>query len=137
MPNERDDENTAGQAQQGQYTAQGGQQSQADAQNSAQEGFNDQETQGNQRSFSGGSESLVDTLTQQSNDLGQGAGSTGSQESFGQSDEPGSGFMAQQGTGSDDFLQDNIGQGDLAQEDSLTQESDGGVGEAASEESGR
>ncbi|MEO5773807.1 MAG: hypothetical protein ABIQ32_06775 [Sphingomicrobium sp.] len=42
-----------------------------------------------------------------------------------------------QGAASDDVLQDNLGQGDLAQQDALTQDNDDGMGEAAGEEDGR
>lgn len=97
--------------------AQDGQQSQADRQQSGEQGFSDQETQGNQGSFSGGSE--TETLTQQDRD-----------QDLQRSDERDSGFIAQH----DDYLPEE-GQGDLAQEDALTAETDDGMGEAGSEES--
>jgi hypothetical protein len=73
-------------------------------------------------------------LQQQNAPTGGNDNSMGSQESFGQSDRAGSASMAQQGAGSDDYLQENIGQGDLAQQDSVTQQNDDGMGEAASED---
>lgn len=138
------------QSQQGEF-AQGGQQSQFDRQQSGQEGFSDEQTQGNQGSFSGGSErsgqsserfdpergtgttanegfgTESDTLTQQSSRQ-QSLEQQGSGQ-FGQD----SGFIGSQGSGSDEYVEDGE-QSDLADRDSLTQENDQGMGSSSNEE---
>jgi hypothetical protein len=115
------------------------------------EGFSDEQTQGNQGSFSGGSESTgqssggfdqergtgttanegfgtdSDTMTQQSSRQDsmnqQGSGQSGQE----------SGFIGSQGSGSDEYVEEGE-QSDLADRDSLTQENDQGMGSSSSEE---
>lgn len=105
----------------GQQSQQSGEQSFGGGSDAQSIGSNDSET-GTGTTLSQGFESSdTDTLTQQNSEQGLA------------SDQQGSGFMAQQGSGSDDYLQ-NEGQGDLASEDALDSEEDGGTGIAGSED---
>ena len=93
------------------------------------------QTQGNQGSFSGGSEAAErssdsDTLTQ-SSDMGSGS----REEKFGQSGAKESGFIGSESSSSDDYLPEDS-QSDFAERDSLNTENDGGMGSSSSEEEG-
>lgn len=134
----------AGQQAQQREFAQGGQQSQFDRQQSGQEGFSDQETQGNQGSFSGGSETPEQLDQDRGTTLSESSGKaedsetltrpeSGDLENLGQTDRQDSGFIGSQGSGNDDYLQEDT-QSDFAERDSLNQQDDGGMGLPSSQE---
>ncbi|QIK79394.1 hypothetical protein G7077_11265 [Sphingomonas piscis] len=76
----------------------------------------------------------TDTLTQSGSSSDSLNENAGGGSGFSDTDSEGSGFIGAQGTGSDDYLQEN--NPELSRQDSLTQGNDDGMGEAGSEQSG-
>jgi hypothetical protein len=148
MANQRNDHETR-QQEQGAF-AQQGQQSQAEREDAGQEPFMSPDGSNAQPRASaasgqplGGNDSNTGTGTTLSQGFEPSAETTlaqpsGAQQSATQTqsaagDPEGSGFIAAQGTGSDDYLQQQ--NPELSQQDSLTQQDDDGMGSAGSEQS--
>jgi hypothetical protein len=79
--------------------------------------------------FESSSTVSLNHASESQNELSQNAGGP---SGFSETDRQGSGFIAAQGTGSDDYLQAN--NPELSREDSLDQQSDDGMGLAGSQE---
>jgi hypothetical protein len=154
-PEDRELQQAFGQQTQQPEFAQQGQQSQAERQQSGQEPFSSPQASDNDQPLgesSGGSGQVLgtngdagtattlsegfessETLTQSGSSqdsIGQNAGGG---SNFSDTDRQGSGFIGAQGSGSDDYLQESQNP-ELAQEDSLNQQDDDGMGTAGSEQ---
>ena len=134
-----DEQQTTGQQRQQDVFSRQGQESQAEREQSGQPAFQSPETMTQEPELgerSGGGQPIGgnDSNTGTGTTLSQGfePSSASNQDTSGE-DRQGGGFMAAQGSGSDDYLRESSNP-ELAAEDSLDQQNDGGMGSPAGDE---